>query len=235
VRLWSIGALVTALSGCDKLFDLRAVAASDAATSDDKGPGVDAKICFSDDFDVGTLNASAWSKFEHPTTAVASITNKQLQITLGASPDVNNYAGIDSQPARDFTSVSIELEVVEVPAQTGGTEVVFQIYDGTRAFTISLDGGQLYFRKRVDAQDPDDGTGPVPFVPAEHRFWRLEHESGIVRYVTRSALGEAKLQREVVATDATIAAMRVGIYAGTYFSVVDPARAVFDNYVKTCP
>jgi glucose/arabinose dehydrogenase/PKD repeat protein len=198
-----------------------------------------ASAFFGDNFDDRRLDKTKWMRgsifdaFDGEARSIDSgisvaENNGHLEIGLPAAAHDPRVGGYLAWRARDLTNACASLEVAQVAAGNAVTRFAIS-KDAQNALVMLVKDGDLSVDHIVNGRSNLTG---LPYVPAQHRFWRIRHESGppatIAFEVSPDAITWQILRRDEAKF--AIDKVRPEMSAGILQNEVAPGGARFDNF-----
>jgi len=188
---------------------------------------------FRDDFNDGTRDTAKWNVGILSRTAsnfdpLMPVTEQAG--TLNISPRANQtgsfYSGYVTAAVWDLTSSSVSVEVVQKAA--GNSATIFSAgIDKDNWYSLRGKANTLYLESRRLGVTT---SVSIAYNATTMRFWRLRHDAGTDSIVFETSPDRIVwTQRQSVARQIAITAVRIELIAGTGEAIAAPGSALFDN------
>ncbi len=191
----------------------------------------DALPSFAEDFSGPSIDLTRWivgvgyaAKFG-PADPLVTVNQTGGQLVVTPRGDFANNAlnGLISTGLINLTGASVSAQVT--PAGSGSTWLGLGS-NGNYLFILES-GGILYFSQVINN---DVFSGSIPYVPAQHRFWRIRHDAILDRILFEASPDGANWSIvHVSLREIPITAMPIELTAGTNFPEPATTPATFDN------
>jgi hypothetical protein len=177
----------------------------------------------SDDFKDNVPDTGKW----HPFGEVAEV-NQRLEIRPLANVAAN-YSGYVSATTYDLTDSQVQVEVVQtLNAVPSSLTYIEALINGQNKVLLIKQERNLICHQQISGVNKT--LASLPYEPRQHRWWRLRERLGTL-YWEVSSEGRQWMTVFSQATPLNLAAVNIGIGAGTYMSVpVPPGLAIFDSF-----
>jgi hypothetical protein len=224
--------LLVCLTGCDALFRLSTVEAPPPvdASGNDGTPG----NCFRDPFSAPDADlAMSWDRFADSTACKATVASGELVVAI--DPNIDCYAGVESNVRPSFVGGSATVHVAEATA-SGNVETLFSLQiDSANAYYIDVGKGYLSFTARLAGVDMQHHE--LQYDPVAHAYWQLAYVADGPQIAFRTSPdGEAWVDRHSVTAVVPLMALASRLEAGTYGGGTATAQtARFDDFVRCLP
>jgi hypothetical protein len=220
------------LAGCDGVFGLTVVPEPRDATTAGDARELDARPgCFLDTFSNGSDGLAVhWDRIFDAGKSDVLVENGKLVIKL--APNVNNYASAITNTRRNLTQATVTVRVDSVVGD-GDTETFLDLElnpDNFYTFDFAPPR-ELIMRLRQDGTNVLSQS--IDYDPVAHRYWRMQHESSQVKFLT-SVNGADWVLRYMMNAAIPVNDMVVRLGAGAYNNgAPDPRGSTFDD-VEVC-
>ena len=174
---------------------------------------------FVDPFD-GGIDPVRWA-YRNVSACTVDDGTSDVSITAPAGTDPFD-CWFGASAAYDLTDSSVTLEVTAVDtASTAASYLWVTDFGGTHMLVIRQERGMLYF----DQDRTPVGT-PVPWDATTHRYWRIAHDGGQIRFRTSGGMGSWQ-DHHSAAIGFPVDGVLVyfGVYANS--AVLSPATSTF--------
>lgn len=182
---------------------------------------------FSDDFDDG-VESRAWTVREWGHPADCNVVEQNGQLELYHSGIDWEGCGTRLAPAYDLTDTSATIEVTDLPGATDPELYVWFMLAWDSGYAVELEVHDGVLRCNTYIDDNASTPAALPYVPADHRHWRLREQGGQTYWET-SPDGSAWTTHLQMANPVPVTALDVelGMYCDDSCT---PTTATFDNY-----
>jgi hypothetical protein len=182
-----------------------------------------------DTFDDGIVDEYVWgSHYEDPGTAIAEANGR---VTFKMAPNAaSSYATLKTSRFYDMHGQRFIVEVVSVG--NAGSNVGMQIeYRNDRFVSLMANNGNLRAAYKEGSFTTVD---TIPYVPAQHRYWALSEDGGVIHFET-SEDGISFTSFASVPTPFDVSLVRQTTHAGTDNMVASPGTFVIESVGSPVP
>jgi hypothetical protein len=193
--MWRISWLIAAACGCGRLgFDGHyEMLVGDGTPLQGDGRGSDGApavappcgttVRFYDSFTPGM--GEVWSTFASLGYGLV-IQNNRLELSFPTDAPTSTSAGLKSNPL-DTTASCMDILLATAPVQSAPVDTyVFMQTSGVGAALWRVQGGNLIAAYSNPVADPIGVAGSAPYVPATHRYLRIQEAAGALYWATSS-------------------------------------------------
>jgi hypothetical protein len=181
-----------------------------------------------DDFDDGFISPR-WARSSGSTLSVANELGGALVLTVPAGAAGRDY-NLRAATAYDLTDAAVTVESLAVPSPGGAAELVLDV-DGSHELGFRADTQQIAAYQVID--DKRGYLKLVPYLAADHRWWRLRHDAASDKIFWEHAPdGKAWLTffEQTRPSWLVVGALDVRLRAATVADTTADAVARFDNF-----
>ena len=205
-------------------------------------------VLLADDFNNSVIDPSKWianslfSGFTDSTISLQETTSLQIG-PLKQNTDGSHYNGVRSANAYNFTGGYAYVQVVQGPSASTAADAFFTIgLNVDNCYRMYVESGNLIVQSKLGGAKQT--LASITYVPANHAFWRIRHDSvaGQVVFEVAPANAGSPGAWTQVFTQAwntaavPLSAVNFELKAGTWkIESTNPGTVIFDNFKAAKP